>query len=77
MTPSPLVRCIIDPLLKAENRHESYQGVTRSSQKESSTKHSLNTHTMSTRARIGILLKDLSVESVYHHWVILSGWVLL
>ena len=75
MTPSPLVRCIIDPLLKAEIRHESYQGVTRSSQKESSTKHSLNTHTMSTRARIGILLKDLSVESVYHHWDGYPEWL--
>ena len=75
MTPSPLVRCIIDPLLKGEIPHESYQGVTRSSQKESSTKHSLNKHTMSTRARIGILLKDLSVESVYHHWDGYPEWL--
>ena len=30
---------------------------------------------MSTRARIGILLKDLSVESVYHHWDGYPEWL--
>ena len=30
---------------------------------------------MSTRARIGILQKDLSVESVYHHWDGYPEWL--
>ena len=30
---------------------------------------------MSTRARIGLLQKDLSVESVYHHWDGYPEWL--